>query len=191
MASKRKKASQWLVLIPAAAIIVAVGYWNIGGSSGPQLARLDPEHRVDFFSANSRTVQFNTQGQLQYILEAELIEHIEQTDISLLHKPYLQLYRARPQPWLISGEHGELSPGGEVLDLQENVRVERTDELQRPFLLTTSQLYYVFAQDLAHTGKDVQIDTEQGITTATGMRAYMEQGAVELLSNVRGRYELH
>ena len=191
MASKRKKASQWLVLIPAAAIIAAGGYWNIGGSSGPQLARLDPEHRVDFFSANSRTVQFNTQGQLQYILEAELIEHIEQTDISLLHKPYLQLYRARPQPWLISGEHGELSPGGEVLDLQENVRVERTDELQRPFLLTTSQLYYVFAQDLAHTGKDVQIDTEQGITTATGMRAYMEQGAVELLSNARGRYEFH
>lgn len=191
MAKKRQKAPQWLILLPVAIIIAAVGYLNIGGSSDiGQPSSLNPEQTIDFFSSNSLTTQFDAEGKLHYILHADLIEHIEQSDITLLDKPDLQLYRGQQLPWYISGDSGELSAGGEVLDLRDNVRVEHTDEQQRPFLLTSSQMYYVFDDDYAHTQVPVRIDSHQGVTTATGMQAYLEQGQVHLPSRVRGRYEL-
>ncbi len=190
MAKKRLKPSQRLILIQVAAIIAAAGYWNLGSHHGEQyLDQPDPEQTIDFFSSNSLTTQFNPEGRLQHILHADLVEHIEQTDITLLTRPVLELYRGEELPWYISGERGELSPGGEVLDLRDNVRVEHTDRQQRPVLLTTSQMYYVFAEDLAHTAEDVRIDSQQGVTTATGMRTYLEQGLMQLNSKVRGRYE--
>lgn len=191
MAKRSKKLSQWLIMFPVAALIAAVGYWNLdSGQSAQQLSSLDPERTIDFFATNTRTSEFNQDGQLQYILDSEYVEHIQQSDISLLTDPRLQLYRGQELPWLISGKLGELSAGGELLDLQENVIIEHLDAPQRPFVLTTEQMYYVFANDHAHTTHDVQINSQQGITTATGMHAYLTEGLVHLLAKVRGRYEL-
>jgi len=187
---KTKKIPQWVILVPVALIIAAIGYWNIGNDRPASVvSTLDEQRTIDFFSSNSRTTQFNEEGQLHYILTADYTEHIQQTDITLLTQPDLHLYQGTQQPWLISGERGEVSPEGEEVELFDKVRVEHHDEKQRPFLLTTSQLTYIFNTDHAHTQADVQIDSEQGVTTATGMNAYLQQGLVQLLSKVRGRYD--
>jgi len=190
MGKRSKKASQWLILFPVAALIAAIGYWNLAsGQSVQQLSSLDPERTLDFFATNTHTTECNADGELHYLLDSEYVEHIKQTDITLLTRPRLKLYRGQ-QPWLISGELGELSAGGEILDLQDRVLIEHLDQQQRPLLLSTSQMFYVFAQDHAHTTHDVRIDSQQGITTATGMHAYPGQGLMQLLAKVRGRYEI-
>lgn len=187
---KTKKIPQWVILVPVALIIAATGYWNIGNDHPVNaLGTLDEQRTIDFFSSNSLTTQLNQDGQLHYILTADYTEHIQQTDITLLTQPDLHLYQGTEYPWLISGQRGEVSPGGKEVELFDEVRVEHHDEKQRPFLLTTSQLTYIFNTDHAHTQADVQIDSEQGVTTATGMNAYLQQGLVQLLSKVRGRYD--
>lgn len=185
-----KKIPQWFIIIPVAVLIAVTGYLSIGddtSDSAPSL--LDAQRTIDFFSSNSHTTQFTEEGLLHYTLVADYAEHIQQTDITLLQQPDLHLYRGTDYPWLISGQRGEVSPGGEQVQLFTDVVVERHDEQQRPFLLTTTELTYIFNTDHAHTQADVQIDSEQGVTTATGMHAYLQQGLVQLLSNVRGRYE--
>lgn len=191
MAKKRlKRTPQWVALVPAALLIAAIGYWNIGTDKpASTLSSLDAQRTVDFYTTNSQTTQFNEQGRLHYSLTADYTEHIQQTDVTLLANPYLLLFRGTEHPWHISSERAEAGAGGEFVDLYDNVRLQYEDEKQRPFLLTTSHLHYIFAKEEAHTQADVQIETEQGITNATGMRAFAETGIVNLLSRVRGRYE--
>lgn len=185
-----KKPSQWLILVPAALIIAAAGYWNIGTDSAEQnLARLDTERTIDFYTTNSVTTQFNKQGQLHYNLDAAYTEHIQQTDTTLMTQPYLKLYQGKPNPWHIKGDTGQVGPNGDVVDLYDNVSLEHLDEKNRPFLLTTSHLQYLATTEEAHTQADVRIETEQGTTTAKGMRAFAETGIVKLLSRVRGSYD--
>lgn len=187
---RRKAARGWQLLIPLALLAAALGYWSPDNASlNKRSLGTSDEQTIDFYMTNSKIVQFNEQGQLHYSFNAERLDHVQQTDVSLMQKPDLELWRGNEYPWHITSERGESSPNGELIDLYDNVRVERHDAKQRPFLLTTSELSYQTETDFAHTDKDVQIDSAQGITTATGMNAHLKQGTVKLLSTVRGRYE--
>lgn len=185
-----KRIPQRLIILPVAVLVAAIGYLNLDSdSASPDVTTAESQHNIDFYSNNSHTIQFNSEGKIHYQFSADLVEHVQQTDISLLTKPRLKLERGSEQPWYISGLRGEVSPGGEEVDLYEEVRVERIDAKQRPFLLQTTHLTYVFADDFAHTKQAVRIDSAQGVTNATGMRAYLPEERVELLTRVRGKYE--
>ena len=45
-------------------------------------------------------------------------------------------------------------------------------------------------KDYAETRQPVRIVAANGVTTATGMKAYLNEGRMLLLSNVRGQHEL-
>lgn len=186
----RKLTRHWLILTPFAVLLAALGYWNIIDDT-PKSERADTEAQptIDFYIHNSHTLQFNQAGELHYEFTAKQVDHLQETDISLLQLPDLKLFRGTEFPWLINSLRGEIGPDGKEIKLFDNVRVERHDEQARPFLLTTSELTYLPDTDHAHTTAPVQIDSAHGITTATGMHAFLKQGTVQLLSTVRGRYE--
>ena len=180
----------WLILLPAAALVAALGYWNLDSDSVKRLPGSAGEQTtIDFYMTGSHTVQLNDEGLLHYEFVAERIDHVQETDISLMTRPDLLLHRGTEYPWHISGLRGEAGPDGNEIQLFDQVRVERTDARGRPFLLTTEHLTYLPDTDHAFTGLPVRIDSAQGVTTAKGMNAYLKQGTVQLLSTVRGRYE--
>ena len=76
-----------------------------------------------------------------------------------------------------------------ALRLIDKVRVERTDAKGRPTILTTSRLTVFPEKEYAQTQQAVRIDAANGVTTAQGMKAYMNDGRMLLLSNVRGQHE--
>lgn len=187
---RRSSGRHWPVLLPFALLLAALGYWNIASdptAKGKPLA--EDEQIIDFYMLNSHTTQLNEEGQLHYSFRASRVDHLQQSDISLMQNPNLELWRGTEYPWHITGLRGEASPGGKEIQLYEQVKVERHDEQQRPFLLTTTHLTYLTDTDHAYTAEPVQIDSAQGVTTATGMNAYLKQGTISLLSTVRGRYE--
>lgn len=179
----------WLILLPAAALVAALGYWSLDADSPKRFTSSSEESTIDFYMTNSRTIQLNEAGQLHYEFDAKRVDHIQETDISLMTAPDLQLYRGTEYPWHITGQRGQASPDGKEIQLFEQVRVERTDARQRPFVLTTEHLTYLTDTDHAFTDQPVQINSAQGVTTARGMNAYLKKGTVSLLSIVRGRYE--
>ncbi|WAE62929.1 LPS export ABC transporter periplasmic protein LptC [Stutzerimonas sp. R40042] len=175
-----------------AALLVAVGYWNIRPESfmqEPSVASgATPD--VDFYVINSRTVQYQPDGKRNYELTADKLEHIKASDISLLTKPDLLSYRGTELPWHVRSERGEVSAEGDEVLLIDQVKVERTDAKGRPTILTTSRLTVWPEKDYAETKQAVRIEAANGVTTATGMKAYMDDGRMLLLSNVRGQHEL-
>lgn len=175
-----------------AAVLVAIGYWNIRPESFMQQPTVASGETpdVDFYVINSRTVQYQADGKRNYEMTAEKVEHIKASDVSLLTKPDLLSYRGGEHPWHVRSERGEVSAEGDEVLLIDKVRVERTDAKGRPTILTTSRLTVWPDEDYAETNQAVRIDAANGVTTATGMKAYLDDGRMLLLSNVRGQHEL-
>ncbi len=184
-----KNARLAIVLLPLAVMLVALGYWNIRPESftdrNPSVAN---ENVIDFYVINPRSQQFQSDGKLDYSLQADKLEHLKASDVTLLNKPDLLLYRNNELPWHIQSALGEVSPKGEQVELIDLVRVERTDARGRPTLLTTSRLSVFPDKEYAQTQQAVRINAANGVTTATGMKAYLNEGRMLLLSNVRGQH---
>ena len=180
-----------IVLLACAALLVAaLGYWNLspeGFNQQTQTAAAD--NAIDFYASNTYTVQYQADGKLHYELTADKVEHVKASDITLMTAPNMNLFRGSELPWKIRSERGEVSPGGVEVELIDKVRVERTDAKGRPTILTTSRLTVFPDKEYAQTQQAVRIDAANGVTTAQGMKAYMNDGRMLLLSNVRGQHE--
>jgi len=180
------------ILLLIALFLVAIGYWNIRPESFMQepTAATGEESPIDFYVTNSRTVQYQPDGKRNYELSAEKVEHVKSSDVSLLTRPDLHSYRGTELPWHVTSERGEVGPQGEEVELIDNVRIERNDAKGRPTVITTSRMTVLPEKDYAETRQPVRIVAANGVTTATGMKAYLNEGRMLLLSNVRGQHEL-
>ncbi|MNZ47805.1 lipopolysaccharide exporter periplasmic protein [compost metagenome] len=174
-----------------AALLVAVGYWNISPESfldNKPVAAPD-QSAIDYYAINAHSVQFLPDGKMQYEMTADKVEHLKVSEVTLLTKPDLQLYRGTTYPWHVQSEKGEVNPDGSEVELIDSVRVARTDEKNRTMIITTSRMTVFPQKQYAQTAQAVKIDGAGGVTTGNGMKAYLKDGRMDLLSNVRGQYE--
>ncbi|MWV15582.1 LPS export ABC transporter periplasmic protein LptC [Pseudomonas sp. L-22-4S-12] len=184
------KQRQLLIYGLIAALLGAIGYWNIRPESfldKPTVGESDST--IDFYVVNARTLQYQEDGQLQYEMTTDKLEHIKASDITLLSQPDLQLYRGSAYPWHVQSARGEVAPQGKQVELIDDVRVARTDAKGRPTVITSSRMTVFPDEEYAQTRQAVRIEAANGVTTAQGMKAYMNDGRILLLSNVRGQHE--
>lgn len=181
-----------LILGLCVALLLAVGYWNIRPQSflDDLSSGTTPPQEVDFFAIGSRTVQYQPDGSLDYLLTADRISHLKTSDLTVLTDPVLRLYRGEEQPWQVSSLRGEVAPGGDSVELIDQVRIAHTDTRGRPIVITTSRMTVQPEKQYAQTRQAVRIVAANGVTTATGMNAYLDEGRIRLLSHVRGQHEL-
>jgi lipopolysaccharide export system protein LptC len=186
------KLRTFLPLIIIALVFAAIGYWNISPErflDQPQAE--SPPPSVDFFIENARSRQFQADGSLRYELVSQRLEHMQDTDISLVSQPDLLIHRANnEQPWRVRSLRGEVGPQGNQVELIDEVRIEQTTLPDRFSRLTTSRLTVFPEREYAETAQPVRIENADGVTTATGMQAHIREGRVLLLSNVRGQHDV-
>lgn len=186
-----RKLRNLLPLIIAALLLAAVGYWNIVPHQFLDQPVTDTEENpIDFFVENARSQQFHADGTLRYEMTSVRLDHLKISDITLLEKPDLLLYRDGELPWHVRSERGEVSSQGTEVELIDNVRTERTDAKGRHTLLTTSRMTVFPEREYAETQQAVRIEAANGVTTGQGMKAYLNEGRMLLLSNVRGQHEV-
>lgn len=185
---KRSSKQSVLTMICAGIVIVAaLGYWNIR----PDLFIDDEDStpKIDFYATNSVTDQFDTHGNLDYHMNAVRIERMSDTGISYVTLPSILLYKGKEQPWDISSKRSEVSADGDEVELITDVVIKRTDEKMRPIEITSPSMTAYLNKEYAHTVHPVKITTAQGTTHAVGMNAFLNEGKIKLLSNVRGQYD--
>ncbi len=173
-----------------AALLAAIGYWNISPETflDQPVARVD-ESAIDYYAINAHSVQFLPDGKLQYEMTADKVEHLKASEVTLLTTPDLQMYRGTEYPWHIQSARGEVNPDGTEVELIDSVRIARTDDQNRTTIITSSRMTVFPQKQYAQTEQDVRIDGAGGVTTGTGMKAYLKDSRMDLLSNVRGQYE--
>jgi lipopolysaccharide export system protein LptC len=187
-----KKLRLTLILATLAALLAAAGYWNIRPESfSDQSTGTDIANDIDFYVIQAKSTQFQLDGKLANSMTSDKLEHLKSSDITLLSNPDLLLYRGTELPWHVQSLRAEVAPGGTEVELIDSVRVARTDAKGRPTILTTSRLTVFPDKEYAQTEQAVRIEAANGVTTAQGMKAYLNDGRMLLLSNVRGQHAVH
>ena len=185
-----KKFRKFLVFGCIAAIFAAVGYWNISPErflDKPPVTSV--ETPIDWYATNTHTLQYLPDGRLQYEMKSDKVEHLKATEVTLLTNPDLNMFRGTEFPWHVQSEHGEVNPDGTQVELIDSVRITRFDEKNRKTLITTTRMTVFPQQQYAQTEQPVRIDGAGGVSTGKGMKAYLKESRIHLLSNVRGQYE--
>ncbi|MQU51515.1 LPS export ABC transporter periplasmic protein LptC [Pseudomonas sp. FSL R10-1339] len=185
-----KKIRQIVLFTVIASLFAAAGYWNIRPErflNAPTLA-VD-ESAIDYYATNAHSRQFLPDGKLQYDMTSEKLEHLKASEVTQMTQPKMQLYRGTAYPWNVQSERGEVNPDGTEVELIDSVRIARTDEKNRTTIITSTRMTVFPQKEYAQTERDVRIDGAGGVTTGKGMKAYLKDGRMDLLSNVRGQYE--
>ncbi|MBM7061572.1 LPS export ABC transporter periplasmic protein LptC [Pseudomonas sp. UL073] len=178
-----------LSFITGAVLLAALGYWNISPEA-EKAPVAESANAVDFYALNAHSVQFQADGKLHYEMTSDKVEHLKASEITQVSKPDLQLYRGTDLPWKVRSERAEVSADGKQVELIDAVRIARTDAKNRPTVITSSRMTVFPDEEYAQTEQAVRIEAANGVTTANGMKAYLKDSRMLLLSNVRGQHEV-
>lgn len=149
-----------------------------------------PRHIPDYYMENFKTVTMDENGQPERRIEANYMAHFPDTDTHEFDRPYLTMYRDEAPPWHVRSERGWLSASGDVMLLLGKVHIWRNDENGVKELdIKTEDLRVLPETSYGETDRPVTITTPTSTTTGVGMKAYLEESRLELLSEVRTRYE--
>lgn len=179
-----------LIVSSLAVALIALGLWDSGPASIETTATASASDNLSFYASNAHIRQFQADGKLKYDLVAPQFEHFKESDTGYVTTPELKLYQGATTPWNITSLRAEISPGGDEVELIEQVRLAKIDSKQRATILTTERLTVFPDKEFAQTQQAVRIEAAQGVTTAVGMKAYLNEGRMLLLSNVRGQHEV-
>ena len=123
-------------------------------------------------------------------LSAAYLAHFTASDTKELTHPHLIVYRENGEPWNIASERGWISADNDVLMLLGKVDIWRNyADGKREIHIETEDLRVFPDVQFAQTKLPVSISTPETYTRATGMRAYLDQGRVQLLSKVKTTIE--
>lgn len=148
--------------------------------------RHDPDAYITDFDLST----LDAQGQLKHRLWAQRMLHYPDDDSTELSAPYMELYRPDKPTWKLRAERGWVSRGGNEIRLRDQVEIHRPAALGlRPADITTSKLDAFPERDLVETDAEITYRSTGLEVKSVGMRAYLDQGRVELLSRVRATHQ--
>ena len=173
-------------------VVLAVGSGWVLHSLEPELLRRvdSPGHVPDFFVENFTTTTMDERGFPKQRLRAEYMAHFPDTDTNEFTRPYLIMYRDGADPWHVKSERGWLSASGEVMFLLGRVLIWRNGpDGKLRMEIETEDLRVLPDSDYGETDKQVVITTPHSRSKGVGMRAYLDESRLELLSQVQTVYD--
>ena len=183
-----------ILVVTIILILVAMATMWIEDDSKKQTAASKESKKVqhvpDYFMENFEITTMNEKGQPSSLLISEKMLHYPDDDSTELSKPLMTMYRDTGEPWKISSDRGWVSSNNELILLSGNVVIDRSSgPNNRPVKVYTDRLRIHPKTDFAETDRPVTMFSDKRRTTAIGMRAYVRQGQLQLLNDVRVHYE--
>ncbi len=170
--------------------ILVVGYLlDYSGTGEPP--GLDPDRQPttphpDYFLRQSTSTEFDEQGQLEFRLSSDAVEHNPKDDSAQLQSPRFKLYKDGSLNWTVNARFGVISGDRERLDLEQRVVVSSRDG---ETVLKTPRLTLFPEQKLAETDKPVTLRNPNGFTRSIGLTADLNTERIDLLQQVRSQFQ--
>ena len=147
-------------------------------------------HVADYYMDNFEMTTMDDTGRPSSLLVSDKMLHYPDDDSTELNKPIMTMYRDTGKPWIVNAERGWVAADNKLVLLSGNVVINRhSGPNNRPVTLYTDRLRIHPKTDFAETDQPVTMVSENRKTTAIGMRAYVRDGQLQLLDDVRVRYE--
>jgi len=184
--------SGYIILFIAVVVIAATSSWLLKTVDTQPFTILEPpRHYKDYYLQNFNATIMNENGKPHYVLKGKYLEHFPDDESIDIKQPDVKLFREKLPPWNLLSEHARVLNKGNLIYLNGNVLMNRPESANEPEInLTTSNLTLKVDQNYAETNDPVDIKTEKHRLKAKGMRVYLADGRLELLSDVKGFYDV-
>ncbi|MCW8194378.1 LPS export ABC transporter periplasmic protein LptC [Proteobacteria bacterium 005FR1] len=143
-----------------------------------------------------RTTQYGEAGAVEYRFSADRMSHFQADregpsarDYTDIEAPSFTFYQAESAPWRMTARQGRSSDDGELVILQDDVRVWQNNTASEPTVITTSELLIRPESQVAETDQFVMITRPQMVASGVGMRADLEQETFAIRSEGKTVYE--
>ncbi|MEW6354426.1 MAG: LPS export ABC transporter periplasmic protein LptC [Pseudomonadota bacterium] len=146
----------------------------------------DPDYTMEDFTVTAMGVT----GKPEHRLQAAYMAHYPDDMTTEFTQPHITVYRSDGSaPWHIHAERGWMAADHKFILLRGDVLIENPDAPPlRVVRLTTRELRVLADEEYAETDQPVTIRSKTGVTKGVGMKAYLKDGRLQLLSQVRGSY---
>lgn len=129
-------------------------------------------------------------GRIETRLRASVMLHYPHDDSTRLTRPVLEMHNSRRRPWHITADHAITDADDDSIMLEGEVHIWRNgDSGMREVELVTTDLRVEPDSNYAETADPATIITSSAVTKGIGMRAYLAEDRLELLHEVKTRYE--
>lgn len=176
----------WVPAMVLIALAVASGAWLANlAKHEPTRAKVSG-HAPDVTMEEFEVVEMGGNGTPLRRLSAAYMAHFAETETKELTHPHLVIYKEDAEPWHVVSRRGWVSADNDELMLLGEVDIWRNyPNGKREVHIETEDLRVLPNDEFAETELPVTISTPETLTRGTGMRAYLGEGRVELLSNVK------
>jgi LPS export ABC transporter protein LptC len=149
-----------------------------------------PSELPGYYLKNAILTDYDVSGAPSVRIEAERIDQID-------HGTEVQLYNVRVdydaptgQNWVLFGDTAHVRPGGKIVDVAGNVRLQGEPSAgdPTPAIMHADTLTYDVDTAIASTKGDVRIDFGKHVQTARGLTANLKDQIIRLESKVNGRF---
>jgi len=148
------------------------------------------KHSADYFMEEFEITSMNEKGEPRSLLVSDKLIHYADDGSTELSTPVMTLYNDIGKPWTVKAQRGWVSADHDLILLSGKVVIDRASgPNNRPVQLYTERLRIHPDSDFAETDQPVTMVSNKRRTSATGMRAYVRDGQLQLLNKVRVSYE--
>jgi len=142
-----------------------------------------------YYLKNAVLTDYDADGKPALRVDAERIDQIDHgTEVALYN--IRVNYQAAGQSWVMVGDMAHVRPGGKVIDVNGNVRLQgENSPSDATAVVHTDTLTYDIPDSIASTKSDVRIDFGGHTLTARGMTANLKERTMRLESKVNGRFQ--
>jgi len=182
------KQAVWLFI---ALICIACSSWYF--ASSPKVNKLDKQTlstTADMVIHHLTVHQFDTEGKLVNDLKTPLMRHISANNTHWFKTPDIIISQPNQPAWTIHAKEATALYGGQQITLNNNVIIhQEKDEHTQESTFKTESITYFPKDKLATTPLDITYEHSGHVLQSTGMKAYLAEKRIQLLSQAKGTYE--
>jgi LPS export ABC transporter protein LptC len=174
-----------------AMIALAVSTWILSTPARrPQLQAGGKQSDLPGYYLKSAVLtDYDLAGNPGIRLEAERIDQIDHGSEVELHNVRVAYQPPNGQAWTMVGDSAHVEPGGKVVDVSGNVRLQgESTGSESSAVIRTDTLKYDVPDAIASTQSDVRIEFGAQTLTARGLVANLKERTIRLESKVNGRF---
>jgi LPS export ABC transporter protein LptC len=144
-----------------------------------------------YYLKNAVLTDFDVAGTPGIRVVAERIDQVDHGNEVLLSNVKVEYQAPGGQIWEMVGDTAHVQPGGKVVDVAGNVRLEGAPSPSdpTPAIMHADTMSYDVTHGIATSKGDVRIDFGKHVQTAHGLTANLKDQTIRLESKVNGRFQ--
>lgn len=178
--------SSWLPVLPLLGIL-AMSY-SLDRQTQPEASKPDSrkQHTPDAIVDNLTATTLDRTGTPHFILQTKQLVHYTDDDSTTLSAPHITALTPSQPDVRISALRGNVSSKGDLLELQDEVKIVRAANTQLSELIISTDYLKVFPEkELSQTDKAVLVKDAQNTINAIGLDMDNQAQTIKLLSQVK------